>query len=295
MAEIAFPHLDWLSREHGVSAEALLRVFAIEKEFHEKILATESAEDRGRQYKELYSEVHRLQREGIQGESLEGSPANCARLVLTFRRELAGKSVLEVGCGEGLFLDRLAALLPHGELWGLDASEVTLPQGHAAIRFLRKDIVSFRLDRRFDVVYSHQVLEHIAPADIPSHLASVHASLEPAGKFIVILPNKFWGPQDITRIVDNTYSGRVKAQGSHLNESSYTELEPQLEASGFRNIRTILPFAHHVPILRDERVKPRMNRFFEAHAGARALANRFRRHGRPIFKNPIALIAEKPR
>ena len=267
-------------------------MFTIEKAFHEKILATESPEDRGRQYQELYTQVYRLQREGVQGESQEGSPANCARLVLTFQRELAGKSVLEVGCGTGLFLDRLAAMLPHGHVCGLDTSEVTLPQGHAAIRFLRKDIVSFQLERRFDVVYSHQVLEHIAPADIPTHLASVYAALRTRRKIIVILPNKFWGPQDITRIVDNTYSGRVPAQGSHLNESSYTELEPQLEAYGFRNVRTILPFAHYSPLLRGVAASDPAEPFHRTARRCTPDCQLRSKEQPPVFKNPVVLIAE---
>lgn len=289
----AYPHLYWLSREYGISTDALVRIFVIEKAFHEKIMETESAGDRGRQYQELYTEVYRLKRDGAQSESQEITPRKYARLALTFCRELTGRSILDVGCGDGLFLDQVARLMPHGDLCGLDTSDVSLPQNHAAIQFLQKDVVSFQLDRQFDVVYSHQVLEHIAPADVPDHLRSVHAALKPRGKFIVILPNKYWGPQDITRIVDNTFTGRVPAQGSHLNESSYAELEPQLEAFGFRNIRTVLPFAQFIPLLRGVRVRPWINRLVERHAAIRELANKVRSQGRPIFKNPIVLIAEK--
>ena len=85
----------------------------------------------------------------------------------------------------------------------------------------------------------------------------------------------------------------MSAQGSHLNESSYTELEPQLEAFGFRNIRTVLPFAQFIPLLRGVRVRPWINRLVERHAAIRELANKVRSQGRPIFKNPIVLIAEK--
>ncbi len=290
---VAYPHLHWVAKDYGISADALVRIFVLEKAFHEKIMATESASERGRQYQELYTEVYRLKRDHAQGPPREGTGEHYARLALTFRRELAGKSILDVGCGDGLFLDQVARLLPHGELCGLDTSDVTLPQGHAAIKFLQKDVVSFRVDRPFQVVYSHQVLEHIAPADVPTHLRSVHDALVPGGKFIVILPNKYWGPQDITRIVDNTFTGRVPAQGSHLNEGSYIALAPQLESFGFRNIKTILPFAQYIPWLRRIRVKPGINRFVERHAGLRNLLNKVGAHGRPIFKNPIVLIAEK--
>ena len=289
----AFPHLDWLAREQGIAPETLVRVFLIEKDFHQKILATDSPEDRSRQYHELYTEVHRLRIAGAQGEAREVSAAVYARLVLTFRRELENRSILELGCGDGILLDQVARLLPHGELCGLDTSDVALPQDHAVIRFLRRDVVAFGVDRAFDVVFSHQVLEHIAPADVGEHLRSIHAALVQRGQFIAILPNRYWGPQDITRIVDNTCTGRVPAQGSHLNESSYSELMPQLEAAGFRNIRTILPFAHYVPFLRDVRVRPWLNRFIERNQAVRRLMNAVQSGGRPVFKNPIALIAQK--
>jgi len=287
-----FPHLDWHARELGIAPQTLVRLYLLERDFHRKILATESAEDRGRQYHELYKEVHRLHLEGSEGAA-RPRPTNYVRLILTFRRELENRSILEVGCGDGIFLDQVARLLPHGELCGLDTSDVTLPQEHAAIRFLRSDVVSFRVDRPFDVVFSHQVLEHIAPADLRDHLQSIRGALADGGKFIVSLPNRYWGPQDITRIVDNTFSGRVPAQGSHLNEGSYTELLPQLEGAGFRNVRTILPFAHHFSALRPVRVRPRLNRFIERHSAARRVANLVRSHGRPVFKNPVILIAEK--
>lgn len=290
---INYPHLQWLSREHGIDKDVLVHLYQLEKDFHARILATPSAADRRRQYNELYTEVYRLKRAGSQAQSTEDTPEHYARLALTFRRELSGKSVLDVGCGNGIFLDQVAKLMPHGDLCGLDTADTILPQSHAGIEFLRHDIVSFELGRSFDVIYSHQVLEHIAPADISSHLKSIHAALKPGGKFIVLLPNKLWGPQDITRIVDNTFSGRVPAQGSHLNESSYSELEPLLEAHGFGNIRTTLPFALYIPFLRSVRVRPWINRLFESHAALRNLANKIQRHHRPIFKNPIVLIGEK--
>jgi SAM-dependent methyltransferase len=290
---IAYPHLNWLSEEHGISTDALIRIFAVEKTFHTTILATDSADERVRQYEQLYTQVYRIKCEGAIGETREGTSDQHARLVLTFARELKGKSVLEVGCGDGQFLAQIEWLLPHGRLCGLDTSNVTMPRGHAGIRFLKGSVIDFRLESKFDVVYSHQVLEHIAPADLPAHLRSVHSALEADGRFIVLLPNKYWGPQDITRIVDNTFTGRVPAMGSHLNESSYTELVPQLEAAGFRDVRTILPFAAFIAPLRFVRVRPWINRLLERHAALRRVANTVRAHGRPIFRNPVVLVCRK--
>jgi SAM-dependent methyltransferase len=290
-SEEAYPHAGWVSREYGgVPVANLVEIFQLEKEFHSRILATESADDRKRQYRELYERVHILKRR----DNDEVKDRNVFdRLVLTFRRELSQKSVLDVGCGNGLFLTAIANLLPHGELWGLDTSNLNTKEAGRPFRFLQEDITNFAVPRLFDVVFSHQVFEHIAPADLITHLRSIYSALFPGGRFIVCLPNRYWGPQDITRIVDNTFRGLIPAQGSHLNESSYTEMLPLLEANGFRRVRTVIPFGAFIPPARGIRVRPWINQLLEKSQTLRSLSNLVARNGRPIFKNPIMLVCER--
>lgn len=290
----AFPYLDQVAKESGIPAVNLVRVFELEKQFHDEILATSEAQKRKQQYSELYNTIHPLLKRTDNPGVI--CPAFYQRLVLLFKRELTGKSVLDVGCGTGQFLLELEKLLPHGDLWGLDTSAAELPSGSSSsVKFVQHDVTSFRLDRSFDVVFSHQVLEHIAPEDFASHIESIHAALKPGGKFIVALPNKHWGPHDITMIVDNTCTGRVAAAGSHLNESSYTEMIPLLEGHGFERIHTIVPFAGMMPPVRGVRVRPWFNRFIERSRMFRTVANLFRISGKPIFKNHVVLICNKPR
>jgi len=286
----SYPDADWVSREYGgVPVGNLIEIFQLEKEFHRRILETSSAEDRKRQYHELYERVHILK----QRDTNEVFAGGFDRLVLTLRRELTNKSVLDVGCGNGLFLTTVAKLLPHGELWGLDTSSINTNDTEQPFRFLQQDITNFTVPRQFDVVFSHQVFEHIAPADSVTHLRSIHAAIQPRGTFIVCLPNRYWGPQDITRILDNTFRGRIPAQGSHLNESSYTEMVPLLEANGFRQARTVVPFGTFIPWARAIRVKPCINQWLESSAALRSLTNLVAKNNRPIFKNPIMLVCER--
>jgi SAM-dependent methyltransferase len=287
-----YPCANQVAHEDGISRDYLVKIFELEKVFHEKILATGDASDRKTQYSALYNEVHRLKKMG-QFQEISGEALRQTRLALTFRRELEGRSVLDVGCGSGFFLRAVARLWHHGDLCGLDTSTVHLPQESNGIRFVDSDIVSFKLDRQFQVIFSHQVLEHIAPSDLPDHLESIYSTLAPGGKFIVCLPNRYWGPQDITRIVDNSFEGRTPAQGSHLNESSYCELVPYLSTFGFKQVRTLLPLGAFLPSLRRWRVRPWLNQFIERHASVRNLVNLARLNGKPIFKNPIILICEK--
>jgi hypothetical protein len=55
------------------------------------------------------------------------------------------------------------------------------------------------------------------------------------------MPNRLFGPSDVTRIIDYSRTGKTRAQGTHLNESTYGDLIPILERNGFQNFRTILP------------------------------------------------------
>jgi len=287
----SYPHADWVSREYGgVPVDNLVEILQLEREFHKRILNTESAEERKQQYRDLYERVHILKRRDSD-EVMDAGGFD--RLVLTFRRELSDKSILDVGCGNGLFLATIAKLLPHGELWGLDTSSINTKETERPFRFLREDVTNFTAPRRFGVVFSHQVFEHIAPSDSVTHLRSIHSALQPGGTFIVCLPNRYWGPQDITRIVDNTFRGRVPAQGSHLNESSYTEMIPMLAANGFCRARTVVPFGAFIPAARSVRVKPWINVMLESSAALRSASNLVGKNGRPIFKNPIMLVCER--
>jgi hypothetical protein len=55
------------------------------------------------------------------------------------------------------------------------------------------------------------------------------------------MPNRFFGPSDVTRILDYSYTNRTPAQGSHLNELTYTETIDLLRSCGFSDFRTVLP------------------------------------------------------
>jgi 2-polyprenyl-3-methyl-5-hydroxy-6-metoxy-1,4-benzoquinol methylase len=294
-----FPFLQEFAAEMQIPEDNLIQVFRVESEFHRSILETDDAARRKVMYAELYAAVHPLLRPTPDpgDQSPQVARGRQARLlVLQFQKELVGKSVLDLGCGDGHFLLAIHGLLPHGDLWGLDVSEVQLPAdnaGHAQIRFVCQDIVSFSLGRSFEVVFSNQVLEHLAPSDLSEHFRSIHAALSPGGRFIVSLPNRFWGPSDVTRIVDNTYTGRISAQGSHLNESSYGELIPLLRDNGFCGIKTVLPFAHRLPPLRSVRVSPWPKRLLETSVALRALTHALRRRGRAVFTNPVILICRK--
>jgi SAM-dependent methyltransferase len=296
-----YPYLTAFSRESGISEENLVAAFEIERAFHDAILAEPGAAERRRMYREVYERVHPLYGKGAERAApLAGcDPRPKAVLVRRLRPWLENRAVLDVGCGEGEFLLEVARSLPHRELVGIDVSEKVLPigalldGGRATIRFIAADIVDFdlracrgeRLDRTavdepFDVVYSENVIEHIAPADLDAHLRSIRRVLAPRGILILLAPNRLFGPSDVTRIVDFTCSNRIPAMGTHLNEMTVGETIDRLRSHGFRRFRAI----SRVPLSCQFAV--------ERSRALRGLAYRWKKDGRPVPRRPVGLICE---
>ena len=100
---------------------------------------------------------------------------HAARTVATSARFLVphlvpGMRVLDVGCGPGSITVELAGLVAPGEVVGVDLADEVLETARAAaadagasnVRFRRDDIYALAdADSSFDVVYAHQVLQHL--------------------------------------------------------------------------------------------------------------------------------------
>jgi len=232
-----YPYIERFSSEIGIPENILVKAFEVEKEFHFKILNEIDAEKRNELYRDVYKTVHSLYGR-TKLPTVQNSKIN---LVKRFGNALEKKSILDVGCGNG---DLLRAILETGKdkrLVGLDISEYVLPNSDAAIEFVKTDIIDFNLDAKFDFVFSDNVIEHIAPADLEAHLTSIKRILKLDGKLIILMPNRLFGPSDVTRIFDYTYTNKVPAQGTHINETTYTEMIEILEKHGFNKFKTIIP------------------------------------------------------
>jgi SAM-dependent methyltransferase len=106
------------------------------------------------------------------------------RELLRFR---AGGTLLEAGCGYGLFLREAAARF---DCVGCDASEHAVRQARAVlpprVPLLVATLDTLALRRRFDVVAAFDVIEHI-PA-LPAVFDSAHRLLAPGGLFVFTVP-----------------------------------------------------------------------------------------------------------
>lgn len=285
-----YPHLHSVARDLGVPAESLVQAFEVERDFHERILAEPDPAARKRMYREVYETVH-----PIYGTKPSDPGEDCSKypVVRMFRKELAGKSILEVGCGTGLFLRSVARLLPHKELVGLDTSAPVLPGAQNGISFLQADVTDFKTPRKFDVVFSEHVIEHIAPADLHAHLDSIVNALAEDGVLIVCAPNGLFGPSDVTRIVDRSHRGRTAAQGTHLHEPTHGELMEQLERHGFSCFRSIFPLMKVRNRLPFVRFNARLMAFLERKPLLMGLLHALRFRGRCIARFDTVLICRR--
>ena len=239
-----FPCAEWFAQDIGIPAENLIRGYEIERRFHDAVLRETDPLRRKEMYKQVYEAVHPLYQ-----TSMGVTPTDQKdRLVQKLRPELEGKSVLDVGCGSGGFLKAIARHLSHGPLIGIDTSSAVLPQDVDGVRFINSDIIDFDVGRKVDVVFSDNVFEHIAPADVPAHLRSVRNALTAAGTFVVATPNRLFGPSDVTRVLDYSYTGRTPASGSHVNETTYRDLVRALRGAGFRSFTALPPKMGRVPV-----------------------------------------------
>ncbi len=92
--------------------------------------------------------------------------------------------VLDLGCGDGTLTTQLAALLPKGEVLGIDASrgmiEAALPKAGGNLRFRRLDINDLDFENEFDVVFSNAALHWVK--DHRRLLRNVRRALRAGGR-----------------------------------------------------------------------------------------------------------------
>jgi SAM-dependent methyltransferase len=134
-------------------------------------------------------------------------------------------SILDIGCGDGLFFDSLAEF---GEVEGLepDASLVSPDGPYRARIHVQPFDERFRVTKPYDLVLMLDVLEHIP--DPVAALMRAMAVLSPEGTFVATLPAflGLWTNHDIinehiTRFDKRSFADVARAAGLRVDRSSY--------------------------------------------------------------------------
>lgn len=236
-----YPGLRAYSKEMGVEPDILIQAFQLENFYHKKLNEEPDQAKREQLYDEFYSNLLQFYGRNASDIDQEDHVRSKDPQVTLFEHELKNKSIIDFGCGEGSFLLNIQRKLPYKSLTGVDVYIPETLKNHPEIDFIPSGIIHFKSDRQYEVAFSDNVIEHLSPMDLTDHLTSVYNALVPGGHFILVMPNRLFGPSDITRILDNSSSGSIHAQGGHLNESSYHEMVEKLRGVGFGNFQTVLP------------------------------------------------------
>lgn len=247
---MAFPYLQSVSKKTGVTPEQMRQIYELEHDFYQKIGQESSFEERQKLYEHVYVAVAQFF-DTDQAAYFEKLVAVKKKIAFQFKKELAGKSVLDVGCGNGSFLYALAQTdIPTQDLYGLDIKAPLFPNDEAGrrIKCYQRNIIRFEVPQQFDILILDNVYEHIAPQDKGFFLESLRKSLKPNGKIIMIIPHRFFGPTDFTSIIDNTMTGKLTAHCVHLNETTYGDMVQDLASIGLSNCYTTVPFITLSPL-----------------------------------------------
>lgn len=167
-----------------------------------------------------------------------------------------GKRVLEVGCGTGLILSRIATHA--SEAVGMDLSKGMLRSAHE--RGLSVAVASATElpfpDNSFDLVCSFKVLAHVP--DIHKALAEITRVTKPGGRMAL----EFYNPWSV-RYLAKRLAGPQPISDGRTEADVYTRWDSPLELpklfpagvqiEGMRGVRVFTPaaFVHRVPMLRD--------------------------------------------
>jgi 2-polyprenyl-3-methyl-5-hydroxy-6-metoxy-1,4-benzoquinol methylase len=248
-----YPCISDFSQDVGLKPADMIQALHLEREFHKAVLSEPSRSERLRLYSDVYTQVFKIY--GFNPKlNLEQDVASKLPIIEMFRRELTGASIMDAGCGTGQFLLACAKNVKPKRLLGIDVFAENAKFESLNLEFQQADLVEFQVNETFDVVMSDNVVEHLAPVDLTTHLQSIHSALKPGGILIVLTPNRFFGPWDVTRIIDYSYSGVTPAQGTHVNEMNHAELIAALEFAGFSKIKSLMPRSNRLRHIQNIRV-----------------------------------------
>lgn len=289
--KLKYPDLYRFSKSIKINPEDLIDAFEIESYYHNLIKNENNREIRIKLYNEMYKKAHAVYNKNVSYMQHE----TFSRKAFLFKKEFYGKSILDVGCGKGALLNTISKSYKFKELCGIDVSllEDKNIKKMSNINFVKGDITSFNLNKKFDVVYSNHVLEHMANEDLKTHMASIIKHMKRSSVLIINMPNRLFGPSDVTRIIDYSYTNKTIAQGSHFNESTYTEIIKMLKEYGLNSFTSPIPLTRVRHLFRGVRINSSIISKIEKSKILMKILHGFKINRRCRLNFEISIIAQK--
>jgi len=173
---------------------------------------------------------------------------------------VAGRDVLEIGCGTGLILERTAAVARR-------ATGIDLSWGMAAFTSSRKGLVVAQASATdlpfaggsFDVAYSFKVLPHVP--DLAAALREVARVLRPGGRAFV----EVYNPWSLKRLANGLAARLGRGRDVYVRYDSLAAvrraLPPGWAVAAVRGVRIFAPSRHAYTVPWLSRVVARLERW----------------------------------
>lgn len=219
------------------SFEQVLNHYLVEKSIAENLKKSSRAERRHIQatmYDELFRKVPdhpRLTRR----QSVElTSNSNKSKFSHVSRFLNESSVFVEFAPGDCKFAFEVAERVSY--VFGVDISDQRNPADISPDNFRLIVYDGYNLkeidDNSVDLVFSDQLIEHFHPEDTKLHFQLVRRILKVGGKYIFNAPHRLTGPHDISQYFS------YEAEGFHLKEWTYTELNGMLMNLGYSQFHT---------------------------------------------------------
>ena len=216
--------------------------YEIEKQYARQILETPKGSDERRQlFQQAYSDVIG---NIIENYDPGGGETNYTDTVVGIVKSLLSPSrkdtakIFDLGCGSGHLLVSLAK--DGYDVYGIDVSQASIVQAKQDLSsFARSehvqhgDVLDYNPPTKFDVIVMDNVIEHLVPDETPDILAKCYEMLDKEGYLVVLTPHSFSGPHDVSKYFVPFGS---KAEGFHLKEFSFTDMNEFLTDAGFQEV-----------------------------------------------------------
>lgn len=167
--------------------------------------------------------------------------SNFYSTVFRLVKPLKVESILDVGCGEGITLDKLEKQSIGKKLYGIDYSDDALKIGkkiYPHLSLSKGDIYDIKeKDSTYDLVMATEVLEHL---DDPQK--ALKELIRVSKKYVLLsVPNEpfFIG----ANFLRGKYLKNFGNHPEHINHWTYVGFERFLERNGLKIVKTKHPFA----------------------------------------------------